>query len=55
MLKKEKKKVTDFLSNPNATKPPINTGNNMSSLNSTITDDFAKPKRQIRKLTNLFS
>lgn len=49
MLKKEKKKLADYLSNPTTGKPPIHLD---SPLNSTLADPFpaAKTQRQICKL-----
>lgn len=49
MLKKEKKKVTDFLKNPSTAKPPMLGSLNESNLNSTFADELTQPKRQILK------
>jgi hypothetical protein len=48
MLKKEKKKVADFLANPTTGKPPVFE----NPLNSTLVDVYPAPKthRQICKL-----
>ncbi len=54
MLKKEKKKVTDFLGNPNMAKPPAYAGAS-DSLGATSPDElYQKPKRQIRKIKKPF-
>ena len=54
MLKKEKKKVTDFLGNPSMAKPPAYAGPS-DSLGATSPDElYQKPKRQIRKIKKPF-